>query len=412
MRAFLNLSVRGLTIFGKFLLILFIGKYLDTETLGEFGLFISTITISIYFLGFDFYTFSTRELNAIDESRRAILIKDQFILHFLLYILFIPLISIVFFLGYVDFIYFILFFIILICEHISLEFFRLFIALKKQSFANFILFVSSGFWIYILLVLWYFELQELRDLETIFTYWSVSSICAVLLGFAILQFYSKYKIMTLFPVDYKWIRRGLKTGSIFLMGTLAYKLIELSDRYFIAHFLDLGQVGIYVFFSNISNLVNVVVFTLVTMYYYPLLIEFYEKSERKRFQKTFRLFKNKTLLATFIASGIILLGIHPLLEIINKIEFSSKINILVLLLLTKVTFNISLIFHYILYVAKRDLFIRNITLCAALVNILLNIILIPRYNLIGAAFATLITFLIILIAKFIYSKEEPILQYD
>ena len=112
----LNLGLRGLSMLAKFLLVIYIGKYLSVEELGEYGLFITTITIAIYFLGLDFYTYNTREILAKEKVERLPLIRDQFVFHLIVYTIVLPTLLTIFAFDiikkdYIVFFYFILLFL-------------------------------------------------------------------------------------------------------------------------------------------------------------------------------------------------------------------------------------------------------------------------------------------------------------
>lgn len=64
-----NIAIRGSTLASKFLLIFFLARFLEPSELGVYGLFAATIGYSLYLLGFDFYTYTTRELLKCDRSQ-------------------------------------------------------------------------------------------------------------------------------------------------------------------------------------------------------------------------------------------------------------------------------------------------------------------------------------------------------
>ncbi|MFX4789973.1 hypothetical protein ABTB87_22095 [Acinetobacter baumannii] len=57
-----NLAVRGLNLASKFILIVFLAKFLTVAELGLYGLIAATINFAMYFIGLDFYVYSNREL--------------------------------------------------------------------------------------------------------------------------------------------------------------------------------------------------------------------------------------------------------------------------------------------------------------------------------------------------------------
>ena len=95
----LNITLRGVTLGCRFLLIFFLARFLEPAQLGLYGLLTATIGYSLYLLGFDFYTFTTREILKRERHEWGGLLKDQGALSLVLYVIFIPLLSLIFVKG-------------------------------------------------------------------------------------------------------------------------------------------------------------------------------------------------------------------------------------------------------------------------------------------------------------------------
>ncbi|MDC4293270.1 hypothetical protein NQ625_14950, partial [Acinetobacter baumannii] len=91
----INLSIKALTLLGKFILIFYIAKYLPPQEVGIYGLLVVLVSYSLYAVGFDFYTFSTRELLHKEKEKWGGFLKTQGYLILFAYLLFLPLILLV-----------------------------------------------------------------------------------------------------------------------------------------------------------------------------------------------------------------------------------------------------------------------------------------------------------------------------
>lgn len=400
----LNLSLRVLSMVAKFLLIIYIGKYFSTEALGEYGLFVTTITIAIYFLGLDFYTYNTREIIHKTESERFALIRDQFIFHSLVYVVVLPLLFVVFLFDIIDFKYMFLFYLVLIMEHISQELFRLYVTLSKPIFANILLFFRAGIWVYVLILLWMYDVKDTQNLSFIYLSWFIGSFVSIIIGFSyLLKLYDTKALTT--SIDWLWIKKGAKVSIPFFIGTIAYKVIEFSDRYMIDYYMTKSDVGVYTFYGSIANTMQTLVFTLVIMMYYPKMIELYRDSKMEEFEKTVKKFFLEVLAYSLITIVSVVVLIHPVLEYLGKAEFAQNLSVLWMLLGATLVLNLSFVPHYVLFVKHKDMAIRNITLMGAGLNIGLNMILIPFYGLVGAVISTIAAFIWILVQKYIVSLK-------
>ena len=399
----INLVLRGITLGSKFLLSIYLVKFLSLEANGEYGIFVATISMLTYVLGLDFYSFNNREILQENSSESGKKIKNQFFLFTIVYLIVLPLLYV---LGLFDFIgekYVFLFYLILIFDHISIELYRLLVVFSKPIQANMNLFLRTGIWILVLIFAWHNDFEELKNLKSVFNFWMIGSFLSVA--------YSIFSLSTTgisIPwrekIETKWILAGLKIATPFFIATLSYKTIQFADRYMVEFYLGTKQTGVYYFFSNISMLIETFVQTTVVMIYSPQLIASLKKD--KPFQiNIFKTFSKEIVIYSVLAVVSVCAIIYPLLYIVEKTELFLSISVFFVMITTRFIFNISLIYHFKLYVAKKDRIIMTSTLVAVLFNVSLNFILIPYYGLIGGALATLISILIMMGFKLFYAKK-------
>ena len=399
----INLILRGLTLGSKFLLSIYLVKFLSLEANGEYGIFVATVSLLTYILGMDFYSFNNREIlqnNIADAGNK---IKNQFILFFYIYLIVLPLL---YFLGLFNFIgdeYLLLFYVILIFDHISTELYRLLVVFSKPIQANINLFLRTGIWILVLISAWHYNLNDLKNLESVFYFWMIGSIISVIYSIISLSTL-KIKVPWKEKTNNKWILKGLKIALPFFIATLSYKVIQFTDRYMVEYFLGTKQTGVYFFFSNISMLIETFVQTTVVMIYSPQLITAFNKDKTSRIT-VFNKFSKEIIIYSLVAIAGVCMIIYPLLYIVEKTDLYHSIGVFFVMISTRLIFNISLIYHFKLYVAKKDKVIMTSTVIALIFNIVLNIILIPSYGLIGGSIATLISIIIMMGMKQIYAKQ-------
>lgn len=401
----INLILRGATLAGKFLFIIFLAKHVTTEQLGEWGIFTTSIALSLYLVGLDFYTYSTRSILEFPEEERGALLRNQLVFYLLSYAVLFPLLSLLFYGGVIEMKLIVFFYIILVFEHLAQESYRTFVVFSKPLVANIILFLRTGSWAYVLVVLWTMGYDELKTLKTIFLFWISGGILAMAVSlYFLLKF--KFKSVSHIPIDWAWIKKGIKVSLLFFVGTIAFKLIDFADRYFIDYYHTKEDVGVYTFYSSMANLVEILVHTAVVIVYSPRLIENFHKSNFD-YRMSQSKFTKQMVIFTLLSAIFLLIIIYPIILFLGKNEFLQDFDAFVILVVAEMIFNGSLIFHYILYVRKNDFAIVKATIAVAVINILLNFILIPQYSILGAAIASATSFLILMIAKMYYSRHFP-----
>lgn len=197
----------------------------------------------------------------------------------------------------------------------------------------------------------------------------------------------------------------LKYAFIFFIGTIAYKIVEFSDRYFIDYYLDKESVGVYSLYSQFGSVLNTIIFTIVISIGYPKLLKAIYSNNLKQIIKE----RNNMLMEIVIISILTLLGgyllLDTLLAIIDKPLYFKFDYLFYLVIISNIIFNLSYVYHFIMIGYQKDFKITILTLIGAAINIILNIILIQKYGIIGAIFSKTFAFLFILISKYLMQDK-------
>lgn len=393
---FANLTIRLLAMGAKFLLVILITKYLTIEELGSYSIFFTTVTLLTFLLGFDFYTYTARELIYYKDKQFSHIV-NQNIFFIISYVFVLPLVFLIFQFNYISSKYIFYFYFLLILEHLSQEIYRLLTSLSKPIIANILLLIRSGVWVYMLGILWFYDVISEKTLNIIYICWGISALISVVLGFGYVLVMYKESISK-FEIDWKWILKGIKMSTSFFIGTLAYKVIEFSDRYILDLFMTKTDVGVYTFYANISNALQTIIFTMVIMIYYPRVITVY-KNNPEIIGNVIKSFYKEVIIYSLVFSVLISAVTYPILFFLDKIELYEYVYVLWFLLVSVFILNLSFVAHYLMYVKHKDNLIRNITILGAVLNIAINFILIPILGILGAAISTMISYMLIFLMK-------------
>jgi O-antigen/teichoic acid export membrane protein len=347
----LNVGLRGITLLSKFILLFFLAKYLEPDQVGLYGLFTATISYAFYFLGFEFYTFSNREIVKEQLRNWAPILKSQASFTALMYLLLTPFLVLIFafkllpieIAGY--------FFILLVLEHLSQEFNRIFVAMTKPVLASLILFVRSGLWVYFLVTTMYFT-TDIHDLKYVFQFWIAGALLA-----CTASTYYIYKLNLPgwnLPIDKTWIRRGVIKAAPFFLASAAIRGIFTIDRYWFEALTDLKTVGAYVLFMSLSNALISFLDSGVFVFAYPQLIKAHENKSMAEFHTKMKKLVQQVSGLLVISSLLIYFGTQPLLQVLGKPHYVEFQWMLPLLLLATSIFCLGLIPQYGLYAQEKD----------------------------------------------------------
>jgi len=377
-------------------LIFFLARYLEPGELGLYGLLAVTIGYSLYLLGFDFYTFTTREILKRKRDEWGGLIKSQGALSLALYVIVLPLLSLIFIQALLPWSVAGWFFLILIFEHLTQELSRLLIAVSEQLVASVILFLRSGIWAVAVTALMVAR-PDWRTLDFVLAAWALGGLAGLLVGV--------YKLKQLQikgwqrNVDWAWIRKGLKVAVPFLLATLAIRALFTLDRYWFETLAGLQVLGAYVLFMGVSNAIVSFLDAGVFAFLYPRLISAHQKREGGLFGQVLKKLLFQTVGLSLCFAGIALLAIDPLLAWLDKPLFVERKDLFPWILLATVLYAFSMIPHYALYAQGCDRPIINSHVAGLLIFVPATWLFSLQWSLLAVPLGLCAAFLLILLWK-------------
>lgn len=198
----------------------------------------------------------------------------------------------------------------------------------------------------------------------------------------------------------KYINYGLKISLPLVLHGIALNILSQLDRTMITWLADASQTGIYSLVYNFSMLATVIT-TALEGVWVPW---FTSKLKTKKIKEINKNAKNYIMLMTHCMIILILIG-PEIIKILATEKYWGGINIIPPIVLANY-----IIFAYTLYVNiehyyKKTIYISFNTLIAALVNLILNYLLIPKYGYTAAAYTTLISYLVAFILHARYAKK-------
>lgn len=394
-----SIFTRGISILSKFLLLGYLVKILTLEDYGSFQLMSYFIMISTTIFGLEYYNISNRDI--VKASK-----KDEiYTNHLNFFYTLSPLVCLVQILVFLSLFpkelislgNILLLLTIGVMDYLSQEVYRYLMINKLYRKGNIQLIYKSLFFI-LLIGLYQLFFTEL-DFNILLR--------ILLLSYAILFFF----VYTVFSKhlhqfslkDFQILRFGELKKTVlalspFLMLIFFIKGIEFVDKFLIGKQLGLAETGIYSFLFSMASVLGVFVISGFYIIYLPQLIESF-KNNKNSFKKVFLKF-SLLIFGSSLVLAVLIVFISPYVFIlIEKDIMLEHMNLLHLLLFGFVLHNISLIPHVFLYVCHDEKRISLIMGCAFVVNLTLNLILIPDLGINGAAYSFVATYLVILLFK-------------
>ena len=160
---------------------------------------------------------------------------------------------------------------IITLDSLSQETYKILIGKQELLKASVFLFVKQAIWPLVSVILLYFY-PHLREIETVLIVWLFLSGASYLMSFIFLKV--RFIDFLVVPLDRRWLLISVKLALPFVAIALTTRAITTGDRFLLAMYLPLDQVGAYIFYFSISAvslaLLDVGIFSVTT----PQLLKF------------------------------------------------------------------------------------------------------------------------------------------
>lgn len=214
----------------------------------------------------------------------------------------------------------------------------------------------------------------------------------------------------LFKVSWFRLKEMIIFGSLLFPSFIFYYTFDLIDRFFVQRYWNFTELGLY---AMAANLTSVIIFfiTAFGQAWSPIILKMYFEQKNVYRQFVPRIFIY--ILVFFVGSALFISFFGPeLLRIFTTPRFYGASRALIPLTLTVVFMASIQVSGLGMNVTRNSKFITFHSFFAAILNIILNFLLIPKYGMVGAAWATAITYLFLTTSFFWRSQRLAYLKID
>lgn len=201
--------------------------------------------------------------------------------------------------------------------------------------------------------------------------------------------------------SFELVKRLLSFGTPFIPSLLSLTIVNLSDQYIIRYFRGLEETGLYALSYKIGMAVNLFVIAF-RMAWIPFMFQVSKAPDaRERYAKVFTLFASFMVLVFFA----LCLYIDEVYSLVVDPQFHASKGLIPPIALSYVFFGFHTVFMVGLYLKNRTPLLPVICGASALLNIVSNVLLIPRYGMVMAAWTTLASFFLMAWLTYYYSNK-------
>ena len=213
------------------------------------------------------------------------------------------------------------------------------------------------------------------------------------------------KLVKLQPkFDFKFIKSFLKKSLPFWLTAVFITIYFKIDIVMLSFLKDYAAVGWYNASYKIIDTLSFIPFVIITVVF-PIMSKFYKKNEKMLSILYEKSFYYLILLALPLGIGITLLA-NKIILFVYKQNFVNSIIALQILIWALVFIFVNYLMGYLLNSIEKQKLFTYTTGISAILNIILNLILIPLYSFIGASIATVATELFNFILLFYFTSKN------
>lgn len=189
-------------------------------------------------------------------------------------------------------------------------------------------------------------------------------------------------------LDLALLRRMLNYSLPLVPGTLAFFVMQYVDRYVLNEMRGLTDVGIYGMGARIASLLSLFLMGFQAAWWPHVMSTFRAPDAPERFRKVadFYLFATMTILILLSLFG------HELLLLLTTPEFAAGYVVVPLLVLGAVMASVANYFAFGIQIAEKSRYRTLLNVGALIVGVSLNVLLVPRLGVLGAALANAVCF--------------------
>ena len=215
-----------------------------------------------------------------------------------------------------------------------------------------------------------------------------ATLIATAIAAVVLSFFTFYK--TGFKMDFKLLKHMVIFGLPLVPSQISAFIVQASDRYFIKTYADMNLTGLYSIGYKFGSLINQFVTSPFIQIWTPRRFEFYDHENSQTIYA--RIFTYFCAISIFVGLTMSIFA-KEVIIIMTTEDFYSAYKIVPIVVLSYIIFSFHYHFNIGILMKKKTKYLAYTNIINGALNLILNFILIKKFDIWGAAYATLICFI-------------------
>jgi O-antigen/teichoic acid export membrane protein len=387
-QSLLLMGMRATTLVIKFLLTLYIAKYLSLEVLGIYGLLSSAQVLLPQVACFGINHSLARHAVTQDEKTIVSTLGCYLCCVLIFYAVgsgaaypfFSEKLSVVMFLVVAG---------LMLLENISTDAYQLLMNQERPMLANVLHFVRSALWAIAFVGISFFA-TEYRSLEWLLVFWFGGSLLACVIMLACI---SRWPFRALWkpPMSFfKLLKSQISESRFLFASSVVTSVAAHADRFIISAFLGLKLAGVYVFFYQVGSALSNLHYTGLIQTQRPKVLQSLKNGQAEFYSKVNSVIMT-AVVSTTVSSVVAYLAIQLILPLLGKpllVEWDFLLYFILCYVILNVTVEAQRLFFYSMHEDKVALLVNLFSL---LVSATVLAMLLEAFSLVGAGAALVVS---------------------
>ncbi|MDD3887648.1 MAG: oligosaccharide flippase family protein [Patescibacteria group bacterium] len=205
------------------------------------------------------------------------------------------------------------------------------------------------------------------------------------------------------------LKRLFAFGVPIIPASLAMWIMDLSDRYFLKIYDSLSEVGLYSLGYKIGFIVSILLVTPFQLAWPTISFSVAKRADTKQIYA--RTLTYWLLVSSFIALAISIFA-KQIVEVVSSPEYFEAYKIIPLIAFSYVLYGMHFVIVPGLHLEEKTKYYPLLVGIPAVLNIILNIIFIPKYGMMAAAWSTFICFVLMVVLTYFVSNYYYKVVYE
>src|SRR5215469_16727228 len=198
-------------------------------------------------------------------------------------------------------------------------------------------------------------------------------------------------------VDWSYFRKAAVFAFPLIGYELASVVLDSGDRLLVQHYMGSEPLGYYSAAYNVSTYVEEALMVPINLALFPIYMKLWVEKGQQETQAFLSRSLNGFLALAVGVTCVVLLTSRDVIVVLASSKFQDAYRLLPVLVIGLLIYAIHIFLNAALLIYKKTGTMTRLVVYACVVNILLNVVLLPRIGLQGAAIATLVSYLFLVL---------------